>query len=51
MGFSLLFYFLNDAALPKMFRMALLRETCNATLLADIRDRNWDKDMQIITTP
>ncbi len=48
---AFLFDFLKDAALPKRFLMALLCETCNAKLVAEIQDCNWDKDMHIITTP
>jgi hypothetical protein len=48
---AFLYYFLKDAALPKRFLMALLHETCDATLVAEIQECNWEKDTQTITTP
>ncbi len=48
---AFLYYFLKDAAFPKRFLMALFCETCNATLVAEIQDWDWDKNMQTITAP
>jgi hypothetical protein len=48
---AFLYYFLKDAALPERFLMALLCETCNAMLVAEIQDCDWDQDTQTITTP
>jgi hypothetical protein len=48
---AFLFYFLKDAALPETFLRSLLKETCDATLVAEIDDFVWDKDTQTITTP
>ncbi len=47
---AFLYYFLKNVAFPKRFLMVLLCETCNATLVAEIQDCNWDKYMQTITT-
>ncbi len=47
---AFLYYFLRDASLPKKFLMELLRETCNATLVAKIHDCDWNMEMQTITT-
>jgi hypothetical protein len=33
---AFLYYFLKDAALSERFLMALLHETCNLTLVAEI---------------
>jgi len=46
---AFLFYF--DAALPVKFIMDLLRATCDATLVAEIKDCDWDLDTQTQTTP
>ncbi len=46
-----LYYFLKDAALPVKFIMDLLRATCDATLVAEIKDCDWDLDTQTLTTP
>jgi hypothetical protein len=35
---AFLFYFLKDAAPPKKFLRSLLKETCDATLVAEIND-------------
>jgi len=49
---AFLFYFLTTvAALPKKFDMDLLKATCDATLVAEIADCEWDPDTQTITTP
>jgi hypothetical protein len=49
---AFLFYFLTTiGALPKMFVMDLLKATCDATLVAEIADCEWDPDTQTITTP
>ena len=49
---AFLFYFLTTvAALPKKFVMDLLKATCDATLVAEIADCEWDPDTQTITTP
>jgi len=48
---SFLYYFLKDAALPLKFIMALLQATCDASLVAEIKDCDWDLDTQILTTP
>jgi hypothetical protein len=48
---AFLYYFLNNASLTKRFFVALLCETCNATLVEKIQDCNWDKDIQTITIP
>ena len=48
---AFLYYFLKDAALPVKFIMDLLRATCDATLVAEIKDCDWDLDTQILTTP
>jgi hypothetical protein len=48
---AFLYYFLKDAALAKRFLMALLCETCNATLVAEVQECDWEKDTQTITTP
>jgi hypothetical protein len=47
---AFLYYFLCDASLPKKFLMELLQETCNATLVAEIHDCDWNMKMQTITT-
>jgi hypothetical protein len=36
---AFLYYFLCNASLPKKFLMELLRETCNATLVAEIHEQ------------
>ncbi len=48
---AFLYYFLRDASLPKKFLMELLRETCDATLVAEIHDCDWNTETQTITTP
>ncbi len=48
---AFLYYFLKDAALPVKFIMDLLRATCDATLVAEIKDCDWDLDTQTLTTP
>ncbi len=48
---AFLFYFFKDAALPKKFLRSLLKETCDARLVAEINDCVWDLDTQKITTP
>ncbi len=47
---AFLYYFLCNASFPKKFLMELLRETCNATLVAEIHDCNWNTKTQTITT-
>jgi hypothetical protein len=46
---AFLYYF--DAALPMKFIMDLLQATCDATLVAEIKDCDWDSDTQTLTTP
>jgi hypothetical protein len=46
-----LYYYLKDAALPERFVMNLLRATCDATLVAEIEECDWDPDTLILTTP
>jgi hypothetical protein len=49
---AFLFYFLMaNAALPSKFVMDLLKATCDATLVAEISDCEWDPATQTITTP
>ena len=51
---AFLFYFLTvNAALPSKFIMDLLKlkVTCDATLVAEILDYEWDPTTQTITTP
>ena len=48
---AFLYYFLKDAALPVKFIMDLLQATCDATLVAEIKDCDWDLDTQTLTTP
>ena len=49
---AFLFYSLTTiAALPKTFVMELLKATCNATLVSEIDDCQWDPEMLTITTP
>jgi hypothetical protein len=46
-----LYYFLKDAALPVKFIMDLLCATCDATLVTEIKDCDWDSNTQTLTTP
>ena len=49
---AFLFYYLTTiAALPKKFVMELLQATCNATLVLEIDDCQWDSETLSITTP
>jgi hypothetical protein len=48
---AFLYYFLKDTALPVKFIMDLLQATCDATLVAEIKDWDWDLDTQTLTTP
>ena len=48
---AFLYYFLKDAALPVKFIMDLLQATCDTTLVAEIKDCDWDLDTQTLTTP
>jgi hypothetical protein len=49
---TFLFYYLTTiAALPRKFVKELLKATCNATLVAEIEDCEWDPETLIITTP
>ena len=48
---AFLYYFLLDASLPEVFIKALLKETCNPTLVKEISDCDWDSDTQTLTTP
>ena len=48
---AFLYYYLKDAALPVKFIMDLLRATCDATLVAEIKDCDWDSDTQTLITP
>jgi hypothetical protein len=47
---AFVFYFLKDAAFPEMFLFEFLCKTCNATLVAEIQECEWDTDTQTITT-
>ena len=46
-----LYHFLLDASLPEAFIKALLKETCDPTLVKEISDCDWDSDTQTLTTP
>jgi hypothetical protein len=49
---AFLFYYLTTiAALPKTFVMELLKATCDATLVSEIDDCQWDPETMTITTP
>jgi hypothetical protein len=49
---AFLFYSLTTiAALPKTFVMELLKATCDATLVSEIEDCQWDPETMTITTP
>jgi hypothetical protein len=49
---AFLFYYLTTiAALPKKFVMELLKATCDATLVSEIEDCQWDPETLTITTP
>ena len=49
---AFLFYYLTTiAALPKKFVMELLKATCDATLVSEINDCQWDPETLTITTP
>jgi len=49
---AFLFYYLTTiAALPKMFVMELLKATCDAMLVSEIDDCQWDPETLTITTP
>ena len=49
---AFLFYYLTTmAALPKTFVMELLKATCNATLVSEIDNCQWDPETLTITTP
>ena len=41
---AFLYYFLKDASLPAKFIMDLLRAICDATLVAEIKDCDWDSE-------
>jgi hypothetical protein len=45
------YYYLKDAALPERFVKNLLRATCDATLVAEIKECNWDSKTMTLTTP
>jgi hypothetical protein len=47
----LFYYLLTIAALPKKFVMELLKAACDATLVSEIDDCQWDPEMLSITTP
>jgi hypothetical protein len=46
-----LYYYLKEAALPDQFVMDLLPETCDPTLVAEIKECEWDSDTRTLTTP
>jgi hypothetical protein len=49
---AFLYYYLTTiAALPKKFVMELLHATCDATLVSEIDDCQWDPETLSITTP
>jgi len=49
---AFLFYYLTTiAALPKRFVMEHLKATCDATLVSEINDCQWDPETLSITTP
>jgi len=49
---AFLFYYLTTiATLPKKFMMELLKATCNATLVSEIDECQWDPEMLSISTP
>ena len=49
---AFLFYFLTvNAALPSKFVMDILKATCDATLVDEISDCEWDPATQTITAP
>jgi hypothetical protein len=48
---AFLYHLFKDAALPVKFIMDLLRATCDATLVAEIKECDWDLDTQTLTTP
>ena len=48
---AFLYYFLNDTALPVKFIMDPLRARSDATLVAEIKDCDWDSNTQTLTTP
>ena len=48
---AFLYDFLKNAALPVKFIMDLLRATCGATLVAEIKDCEWGSNTQTLTTP
>ena len=45
-----LYYYLKNAALPERFLRNLLQETCDATLVAEIDDCNWEPSTGTLTT-
>jgi hypothetical protein len=47
---AFLYYFLVDASLPEVFIMALLKETCDPTLVKEIDKCKWDSETQTLTT-
>ena len=48
---AFLFYFLCDASLPEKFLMELLKRTCDAILVKEIQDCDWDLSTNTLTTP
>ena len=44
---TFLYFFFKDAALPVKFIMDLLQATCDTTLVAEIKDCDWDLDTQM----
>jgi hypothetical protein len=49
---AFLFHYLTTiAARPKTFVMELLKATCDATLVSEIEDCQWDPETMTITTP
>ena len=43
---AFLYYFLLDASLPEVFIKALLKETCDPTLVKEISDCDWDPTLK-----
>jgi hypothetical protein len=46
-----LYYYLKDAAFPERFITNLLCATCDATLVVEIEECDWDPDTLTLTTP
>jgi hypothetical protein len=48
---AFLFYFMVDASLPEKIVLDLIKATCDATLVPEISECEWDSKTQTITTP